>query len=107
VGEQTLPRETSRTVVRIGLPFSPSFLYERGIDLSHTENTSETRTGDVKVADGSGVTRNESTSFNFDFKFDYKIKSSLNIVSWSGALAFLGLVLLIVGCWRFRRTASA
>jgi hypothetical protein len=105
VGEQTLPKETTRTVTRIGLPFSPLFTYESRFDYSEAPKSIKIKPEDGKVAAGlgsiavQGPGQAEVTTFNFN----YDLNSHLHITSWSTALALLGLVLLVAAWWRVAR----
>ena len=94
-GLGTLPLEPSKTVLRLGLPFSPLFVYLR-------ETTFEPQPGSAPVSANGGEVKIDFTGeigFTHNWHFGF--------FSWSLALALLGAGLLVIAFWNVRNRSRA
>ena len=92
----TLPEGPSKTVFRLGLPFSPLLTYQKEITFEPkpTSAPASTIDGNTKVEPGDAVsvTFSGTIGYTHDWRFGF--------FSWSVALAILGVGLLIISLWR-------
>ena len=91
----TLPEGPSKTVLRLGLPFSPLLTYQKEITFEPkpTSAPASTIDGNTKVESGDAV------SVNFSGTIGYTHDWRFGFFSWSVALAILGVGLLIISFW--------
>lgn len=93
-GKQELPKGSTTTLVRVGLPCSPLFTYESRIEYTRPPETIQVKPQDGKVSTASGVTLTgdgEVTTVNVNYGF----KSRFDYTSWSMAALIAGVGLLI------------
>ena len=81
----TLPAQPSKTVFRLGLPFSPLLTYQKEITFEPKPTSKVEPGGDVTVQFSGAIGHTQYWRFGF--------------FSWSATLAILGVGLLIVSFW--------
>ena len=110
----TLPLEPSKTVLRVGLPFSPLFVYLREITFeSQPEITFESQPASASAAatggeiEPGGAVSGGEVTINFTGEIGYTQNWHFGFFSWSLALALLGVGLLIIAFWNARSRSGA
>ena len=102
----TLPLEPSKTVLRVGLPFSPLFVYIRETTFeSQPASASAAATGG-EIEPGGAVSGGE-VNINFTGEIGYTHNWHFGFFSWSLALALLGVGLLIIAFRNVRSRSRA
>jgi hypothetical protein len=102
-GLGTLPDRTASTRLRVGLPFSPLFHYQREDIVTAESTTGPAAGGVVPIKSGDGTVIGEAkfdgegkfTMLNSKFSYNWRIE----FFSWSAALAAIGAVLLVASFW--------
>ncbi len=89
----TLPEQPSKTVFRVGLPFSPLLTYHKEVtfDSRPTSAPASTTDGSLKVDSGDAVSNSEAKTFNFSGTIDTRSNGALGTS---------------VGRWRWRYWGS-
>lgn len=102
----TLPLEPSKTVLRVGLPFSPLFVYQsettfepQPASAPASANGSETQPG--------GAVSSDEVKINFSGEIGFTRNWHFGFLSWSSALVLLGIGLLVVAFWNLRNRSRA
>ena len=97
----TLPEKSSKTVFRVGLPFSPLLTYHKEVTFEPKQTSAPTSTIDrsLKVDSDAAATNSEAKTFNFSGTIGHTQEWRLGYFSWSVALTVLGVGLLIASFW--------
>jgi hypothetical protein len=100
----SLPLDPSKTVFRLGLPFSPLLTYHKEITFEGQPPSAPgpATGGDIQPGDAFPV---DEVKINFSGNIGYTYNWRFGFFSWSLALALLGVGLLIVAFSK-RRTRS-
>lgn len=102
----TLPLQPSKTVLRLGLPFSPLFIY-----VSETTFESQPASAPASAAGGEnepgGAVSAGEVRINFTGEIGYTQNWQFGFFSWSFALALLGAGLLIIALRSTRNHSRA
>jgi hypothetical protein len=97
----TLPLEPSKTVLRVGLPFSPLFVYQ-------TETTFEPQPASAPASANGGASEpggavsSDEVKIDFTGEIGFTRNWHLGFLSWSSALTLLGIGLLVITFWNLR-----
>ena len=97
-----LPLEPSKTVLRVGLPFSPLFVYRKETTFEPQPTSEPTSATGGDIEPGGAVSAGE-VKINFSGEIEYRENWHFGYFSWSLALALLGDGLLIIARWNVRR----
>ncbi len=97
----TLPEQSSKTVFRVGLPFSPLLTYHKEVTFESKPTSAPTSTIDrsLKVDSDDAASNSEAKTFNFSGTIGHPQEWRFGYFSWSVAFAVLGVGLLIVSFW--------
>lgn len=95
----TLPEGPSKTVFRLGLPFSPLLTYQNEISFESNpaRASAPASTIDGNTKDESGDAASVSFSGTIGYTHDWRF----GFFSWSVALGILGVGLLILSFWNY------
>jgi hypothetical protein len=93
-GVGALPDRSSSTLVRLGLPFSPLYRYQREDSFSAETSTTPAAGGSVTVQSGEAAFTGEVKTVKFSSGFSSSWR--VEFLSWSAAVAAVGIVLVVV-----------
>jgi len=105
-GLATLPLEPSKTVLRVGLPFSPLFVYLREITFESQPKSAPASATGGEIEPGGAVSGGE-VKIDFTGEIEYTHNWHIGFFSWSLALALIGVGLLIIAFWNERNRSRA
>ena len=97
-GLGTLPLEPSKTVLRVGLPFSPLFVYLRETTFESQPASAPASANGGETEPGGAVSGGD-IKINFTGEIEFTRNWHFGFFSWSLALALLGVGLLFIAFW--------
>ena len=97
----TLPLEPSKTVLRVGLPFSPLFVYLREITFESQPVSAPASVTGGEIEPGGAASGGE-VRIDFTGEIGYTQNWHFGFFSWSLALALLGVGLFVIAFWNTR-----